>query len=86
MVNNDPNSAIFHLLKTVDQQGLKLDSIRNDLSDIRVKIALMESKGQIVEPDEHKKIMQKAGVAGGGVAASVFTIIFAVLKYFGIQV
>lgn len=86
MTEQDPNSAIFHLLKTVDQQGLKLDSIRNDLSDVRIKIALMESKGQIVEPDDHKKIMQKAGVAGGGVAASVFTIVFAVLKYFGVQI
>lgn len=86
MVGQDPNSAIFHLLKTVDQQGLKLDSIRNDLTDIRVKIALMESKGQIVEPEDHKRILQKAGVAGGGVAASVMTIVFAILKYLGIQI
>jgi hypothetical protein len=86
MVGQDPNSAIFHLLKTVDQQGLKLDSIQNDLSDVRLKIALMESKGQIVEPEQHKKELQKAGVAGGGVAASLVTILFAILKYFGIQV
>lgn len=86
MIENNPEAALYYLVKTVDQQDLKLNSIQEDLLAVKIKLALIESEGRIVEPKDHQKITRRAGAAGGGIAASIFTLLFAALKYFGIQV
>lgn len=87
MSAQDPNSAIFYLLKSADQQDQKLDSIRNDLTDIKVRIALIEQNG-VPHADyrKHSKDLKIAGVAGGGMGAAIIALVSALLKHFGISV